>query len=261
MLRGIDVSHWDGNDGADVAAMADCDFVIIKATQGTDFLDCAFADNVANVRKLGKLMGVYHFADGNDPEREALAFAKTIDNLLGECVPVLDFEINTVPTVDWCESFIGKFMEITGIVPTLYISASLCILFNDSWIPDYCPLWVAGYPQPQYSNWITRECPYNVGKWGKPDIWQFTSLLDLHGRSYDGNIAYMDVKGFLALYGLGKTMTENELKEMLIATPYGNVKFSEAIGWIYGYVRDMQPVVFDLQKRVKELERKTDDKR
>jgi lysozyme len=60
-VRGIDVSHHQGNiDWARVAA-DDVGFAIIKATEGGDHRDRLFAANLAAARKAGLAVGAYHF--------------------------------------------------------------------------------------------------------------------------------------------------------------------------------------------------------
>lgn len=254
MLRGIDVSHWNSSE-LDITGV---DFVICKATQGTTFIDNTFARWME--RTSGMLRGAFHFADGGNPEREAEFFNSTTRNYLGDFAPVLDFEIETDNPVQWVERWISRYYELTGIWAVLYTGyqfpyPNMLNLFDDSWIPDFCPLWVARYPQPTITRWIDRQFSGNTGAWGKPDIWQFTSELDLHGAPVDANIAYMSEVGFKALYGVDD-MTVKELLDTQIATPYGNITVRDALAWGYSYARDMQPVVFDLQKRVKELEKR-----
>lgn len=253
MFRGIDISHWDG----DISIDENIDFIIVKATEGVNYIDNTFASNVKKVRRLGKLLGAYHFAALENPAYEAQFFFNTIKDCM-PLVPVLDYETERSGMVEWCEKFIDRFYQLSGIYPTLYISAYLCNDFSGSWIPDFCPLWVAGYPTPEYSDWISRECPYNVGPWGKPDIWQFTSVLDYNGNKVDANIAYMTEIGFLALMGLEMNVNEliNELLGTKVHTSYGDFTIREILAWIYAYTRDMQPVVFDTQKRVAALEKR-----
>lgn len=255
MLKGVDVSHWDSGLQLD----GSIDFCIAKITQGTSWVDGTFGAWMIQAHRLGIRLGAYHFADGQNPRDEAQFFWSMVKDL-DSIVPVLDFEISTDNDVAWCEKFMERFHELSNHYPMLYISASLCKLFDNSWIPDYCALWVAGYPQPAYDDWISRECPYNVGKWGRPDIWQFTSELSYNGHKVDANLAYMGELGFDALT-MGADMTLQELMNAKVHTSYGDLTVRDIISWTYAYTRDMQPVVFDLQKRVKELEKKVDNDR
>lgn len=86
-LNGIDISGW--NKGINVTAVP-CDFVIVKATQGVTYInpDCNRAYQQA--KTAGKLLGVYHYFSGGDPNKEAEFFAKNIKNYIGEAILVLD---------------------------------------------------------------------------------------------------------------------------------------------------------------------------
>ena len=262
MLRGIDISHWDDVNLHELKS--EIDFVIIKATQGTRYVDHMFSTYLKDAIECGYMLGIYHFADGQNPQSEARHFYDNVKQYIGAFVPVLDYEISTDDDCYWCESFICEFERLSGVYPMLYVSASLTPLFNSSWIPDWCALWVAGYPIPQYSDWVDMECPYNVGAWGKPDIWQFTSTLKLPGKNglSDANIAYMSEIGFESLYGGVGDMTVNDLLDAKVHTAYGDYTVRDILSWTYSYTRDMQPQVADLEKRVKSIEKSMkDDKR
>lgn len=257
MLRGIDVSHWDPLD----LNLSGVDFMIMKATEGITYIDNTFECRMMQTNKM--LRGCYHFAAGNDARDEARHFDSVTHEYLGTFAPVLDFEIEIDNPVRWCEEFVDEYHALTGVYPMLYTGAhfpyqNMCALFDDSWIPDVCALWLAGYPAPQSISWIERDCPYPCGKWGKPDIWQFTSTLDLSGSAVDANIAYMNVTGFMALYGVDE-MTVNELLDTKVHTAYGDLSVRDLLSWTYAYARDIQPVIFDLQKRVKDLEQRKND--
>ena len=257
MLKGIDVSHWDPLDHN----LTGVDFVIMKATEGTEYIDNTFAIRMELASRI--LRGCYHFAAGNDPREEARHFDNVTHEDLYTFVPVLDFEIEIDNPVRWCEQFVDEYHELTGVFPMLYTGAhfpyqNMCDMFDDSWIPDVCALWLAGYPYPAINHWIEQSCPYPCGKWGTPDIWQFSSTLDLNGYVVDANIAYMNVTGFMALYGVDE-MTVNELLDTKVHTSYGDLTVRDLLAWTYSYTRDIQPVIFDLQKRVKDLEQRNDD--
>ena len=90
-MNGIDISGWQS--GINLAAVP-CDFVIIKSTQGTSYVnkDCDRAYQQA--KKAGKLLGVYHYFSGGDPVAEADFYLKNIAGYLNEAILVLDWEGN-----------------------------------------------------------------------------------------------------------------------------------------------------------------------
>lgn len=191
-MRGIDISNWQ--DGLNLNSL-NIDFAIMKATEGNYFVDSTCDNFVQKAIDRNLLWGFYHFANTNSPEEEAKFFYDNCKNYFNHGIPVLDYEITNVNNVDWCERFLKKLHDLSGVWAILYISASRCGEYENSWIPETCGLWVAGYPM-NYTNWISEysKMPYNIYPWKFAAIWQFTSSLHLIGFSdnLDGDIAYMD---------------------------------------------------------------------
>lgn len=199
MLHGIDVSNWQsGLTPSDLSI----DFCIAKATEGIGYTDQCCDRFVQNCLENGILWGFYHFARENSPADEAEYFVKETENYFGNGIPVLDYETSNWNDCEWCELFMSKVHELTGIWPVLYISAYRVSDFNNSWIPQTCGLWLAGYPYPA-ETWTNDNMPYSIGEWEFCAIWQFTSSLQLPGYSgnLDGNIAYMDADAWLKYAG------------------------------------------------------------
>lgn len=191
MLRGVDVSNWQAGL---VPHDLNIEFCICKATEGCYFVDPYCDGFVQDCINNGILWGFYHFARENHPKTEAEFFYDNCTGYIGKGVPVLDYEVwGENDDVTWCETFLNRFHELSGIWPMLYISASHCSEFAGSWIPEKCGLWVAGYPH-DTSTYTNEDMPYDVSPWAFTAIWQFTSSLILPGYvgSLDGDIAFMD---------------------------------------------------------------------
>ena len=124
MLNGIDISAWQrGIDAASVPS----DFVIVKATQGLDYIndDCDRAYQQA--KAAGKKLGVYHFADGNSSGvAEADFFIDNIQGYIGEAILVLDWETDAVNCgPGYAKAFLDRVQARTGIKPMIYMSGSV----------------------------------------------------------------------------------------------------------------------------------------
>lgn len=75
-VRGIDVSAHNGPIDFDAVAADGIDFVIIKASEGTDWQDRALTRNYARARGAGLKVGLYHFFRFDSPGYlQALNFA------------------------------------------------------------------------------------------------------------------------------------------------------------------------------------------
>lgn len=200
-MDGIDVSSWQ--TGIDISQV-DCDFVITKATEGTNYInpDC---DRVYQQAKtLGKCLGVYHFAKGGDPIAEANYFVNNVKGYIGEAILVLDYEgsaVNNGPL--WANVFMTQVYNLTGIRPMLYTSASVISSYDWSKVrANDFGLWVAGYKYGYntiYGYMSDIQIPYNTGAWGENvAMYQYTSRGRLNGYSgnLDLNVFYGDVNAW-----------------------------------------------------------------
>jgi len=93
--RGIDVSHWEGQ--VDWARVMDegFSFGIVKATEGSGFIDATFDPNWLAMRRVGLVRGVYHFyRPGIDPIEQAEHFLEMVGGILHstDLPPILDVE-------------------------------------------------------------------------------------------------------------------------------------------------------------------------
>ena len=211
MLKGIDISNWQhGLLPSDL----NIDFCICKATEGNWFVDLYCDGFIRNCINNNILWGFYHFAREGKPEDEAKFFYDNCKNYFNKGIPVLDYEVENDDNVDWCERFLQKLYDLSGVWAMLYISAYRCSDYRNSWIPKKCGLWIAGYPNPT-SEWATQECPYSIKPWEFAAIWQFTSSLILKGYvgKLDGDIAYMD-KNAWKKYANAKNDEKEKEKEI-----------------------------------------------
>ncbi|RLB44773.1 MAG: hypothetical protein DRH30_00525 [Deltaproteobacteria bacterium] len=103
----VDLSHWQGEPALSntaYLALKKCGVkaVIMKATQGTDWIDVSFAANLRRARRHGFLVGVYHFSDGQSGKAQAQHFLKTVRKANGgnlkNLLLVMDVERNPNPS-------------------------------------------------------------------------------------------------------------------------------------------------------------------
>ena len=177
MLRVVDVaSHQKGI----ITGSLDCDAVICKATEGTGYVNPYCDEHYQSAKASGKLLGVYHYASGGNPEAEAEFFINNVQGYLHEAILVLDWESGDNAAwgdSSWVARFCAHIVALTGINPMIYVqrsAASQCVGLGDYgiWLaeyPDYAPRgWDAYYP-PNYS--------------GDYAMHQFTSSGDISGWS------------------------------------------------------------------------------
>lgn len=176
MLKGIDISNWQR--GLNIASTG-AEFVIIKATQGTGYVDPSCDVHYQSAKALGKKLGVYHYASGGDPIAEADFFVDNTKGYHNEAILVLDWESNQNARFNehasWCLAFLARVYQRTGIKGVIYMSASVIRAADWSALVrnDY-GLWVAGYPDNRNS-WDIPDFPYSISPWSFFALWQYTS--------------------------------------------------------------------------------------
>lgn len=135
MLRGIDVSRWQGtiNWGETLPSV---DFVIAKATGGDQglYTDGQFHRNRTALRNANKPRGYYHFAGGGNPRQEAEYFASVVGPLQNTEIVVLDWERPHSNPVGWSLEFMVRLEELVGVGPMFYTN------MNRVWTIDWTPL-------------------------------------------------------------------------------------------------------------------------
>ena len=110
-LNGIDISNWQS--GINLAVVP-CDFVVIKATEGTGYVNPDYERAYRQAKTAGKCLGIYHYASGGNIQAEAEYFLKNAGSRVGEAMLVLDWEGRSNPVFGvndrewvkaWCTHF------------------------------------------------------------------------------------------------------------------------------------------------------------
>ncbi len=185
-MNGIDISRWNPVDLSKVP----CDFVIIKATQGTGYVSPEFTKQITQAISLNKLVGIYHYAGGGGAIPEAEHFIKTVQPYIGKAILVLDWEGEQNPNFgnpDYALAWLNYIKIQTGVLPFIYMSKSVCRQYKKSWNPQF-PLWCAQYKNQQPTGY--QDNPWTdskgFGAWSGCQILQYSSKGRLNG--YNGNL-------------------------------------------------------------------------
>lgn len=186
MLRGIDISNWQS--GFDLAVAAP-EFVIVKATEGTGFVDSTCYGFVQTARQLGIPFGFYHFARSNDATAEAAYFYQHTKGYVGQGIPILDLEVEN--SNEWLDAWCRAYHKLSGVYPWVYMNSDYVNNrgYGTDWVKQHCALWMAGYPISYVSYPEDATCPYKHDGWSLA-AWQFTSSLWIQGRKVDGDFFY-----------------------------------------------------------------------
>lgn len=211
-LNGIDIASWQV--GIDIASV-DADFVIIKVSGGTDYVNPYWRGWANETLKAGKLLGLYHYACEYDSEpggkAEAEFFLKQIEGFEGKFIPCLDWEAHACDVrVSYAKAWLDAVAKKTGSTPLFYSYASYVNNTDLSSISKY-PLWVASYPY-KYENgsgYVSNpDMITGTGNWKSATIYQYSSTRKISGYAsrLDVNVFYGSAEDWKALCG-GKEPT------------------------------------------------------
>lgn len=177
-LRGIDISSWQA--GINIYAV-DADFVIIKVSQGTRYVNPYWRDWAWQTLNSGKKLGLYHYAEGGNASAEADFFVTQIAEFIGKAILIIDWEAEQNSGYSdhgdwWTSAWRARVKERTGINAWTYISQSTMNNYSG-------PLWVAQYPD--YTPTGYQDNPWNEGAY-TCFCRQYTSVGRISG--YGGNL-------------------------------------------------------------------------
>jgi GH25 family lysozyme M1 (1,4-beta-N-acetylmuramidase) len=181
-LNGIDIASYQAGLNA---GTIDADFVIVKATQGTSYVNPYCDKHYQQAKVAGKLLGVYHYAGGGDPKAEADYFLSNIKGYIKEAILCLDWESADNARwgngdAEWVKTWCDYVYDKTGVRPIVYVQASA--ISRLSGIGDY-GLWVAQYANNNATGY--QEHPWNEGAYDCA-IRQYSSCGALSG--YGGRL-------------------------------------------------------------------------
>lgn len=241
-MKGIDISHWQ--NGLDISKI-DFDFVIIKATEGTRFLDPCCDSFYQKAKSMGKNLGVYHYANGTDYKEEADYFINRVKDYIGEAILVLDWESHgnlqwNKNDREWIENWCNYVYSKTHVMPVIYIQKSAMDKIEGLTFP----LWIAQYADNKPTGY--QETPWNEGAYACV-MRQYSSCGRLQG--YNSNLDLDKFYGDSSLWNrlAGKTIAAVNLPEgstlelaiKVMQGEYGNgVDRRIALGSRYNEVQD-----------------------
>ena len=160
------------------------DFVIIKATEGTNYHYHEGDEFIEKCRKSGIPYGVYHYAraEKNEPVNEAMYFLSHC-NKNRDALYALDVEGEALkhPDIDtWSRTWMDTVYRATGKRPLLYTSLSEVHKFQKVCEGNY-GLWIAQWGTPRVGN---------ISPWKFWAIWQYhvNKELNLDMNLFNGNL-------------------------------------------------------------------------
>lgn len=187
-VQGVDVSHYQGDIDWQEFQKQGIDFVYIKATEGSSWLDEKFVENWEEAAKTSLKVGAYHFFSfDSEGATQAENYIHNVGELGGKLVPVVDVEFygskaENPPEKEQVISELSEMLELLeqeyGVKPMIYTTYVVFYKYLDGEFEEY-PLWIRDvYLTPN----ITLK-----DKWM---IWQYSDTAVLNG--YHGEEKYID---------------------------------------------------------------------
>ncbi len=163
--HGIDISSHQG--GLNIAAIW-ADFVIVKVTEGTGYENPFWRAQAEATLAANKRLGLYHFANDEDPSEQARFFLDRAKAYAGRATFWLDWEADAVglgpgPAL----AFLNQVAAETKSTPGFYTYQNVLSSFDWSAVAARFPLWVAGGPDySDYGRSYSDPPVPNVPYWG-----------------------------------------------------------------------------------------------
>ncbi len=197
LVKGIDVSHYQGDIDWDLIKDQGIKFAYIKATEGSIYTDEYYYQNHSEAVENGISVGAYHFFSFDSKgETQAGHFIETIGPQDGMLLPAVDVEYygdkkKNHPDGQELRKELSLMLDILeeyyGCKPLIYSTQSFYHKYLEGYYDEY-PLWIRNVYLPPAQDWI---------------VWQYSDKLKLEGVNGDEQYIDGDVCiGDLSLLGM-----------------------------------------------------------
>ena len=158
-------------------------FAFVKATEGGDWVNPHYVEDIQAANAVGLKTGAYHYArPAGDAKTQAANFAAQIALAPDQTLPpALDIEVaegkSAAQLEQWIEEFTSELKRLTGRTPMIYTYKYFWMgQMNNSQKFSDMPLWLAAYQD---------QAPEAVGGWKELSFWQRSGSGKVAGISTD----------------------------------------------------------------------------
>ncbi|HID0814612.1 TPA: GH25 family lysozyme [Clostridium botulinum] len=225
-MRGIDISMHNNNINFAQVKNAGINVVIIKATEGVQYVDPYLNTYYNGAKAQGMNIGFYHFmSEKTDPAQQAVDFWNAIKGKQFNVIPTLDIETNNQgrsqkQISDRCIEFLNKFKALSGIDCMIYTGGYFGRDNLDSRVKKYKG-WIAHYGvnKPMQTGFVA------VGH-------QYTEDGHINGISTRVDINNFTDGIFIGSQNIIQETKEMKIQKMLVTIgyPIGNSSIDGIIG-------------------------------
>lgn len=194
MLNIVDLSSNNGPVDLAKLKSAGADGVIIKATEGTGYINPYFKGQIEQAIRLGMCIGAYHFFSGTNATGNVNHFVEVVKpykNHIGKFFADYEGTAITLGGVNYGYLALQMMKQKLGHTPTIYMGLSDENSHNWGSCTNY-PLWIAQYNDMQaHYGFHPRSLYGSLHSWKKEEMFQYSATSYIGGYGpLDASIYY-----------------------------------------------------------------------
>ena len=149
--RGIDVSHYQGYiNWAEAARDAHVQFVYLKATEGSNYVDDTYQTNLREAHRHGLKVGPYHFFRPNvDADAQFRNMVSVVDKRHIDLLPMIDVEVQGGVSMATFHARLERLLELVtkeyGKRPIIYTGKNFYNKYMYGGRYSRYKFWIAAY--------------------------------------------------------------------------------------------------------------------
>lgn len=198
IVKGVDLSAYQGEIDWKLLADQNIDFAYIKATEGKDYVDEQFKTNWEKSQKTGLKVGAYHFLSYETTGKDqAQNFIKNVAVSDKNLPPVVDlelygkFEENPLPK-EQVKVILDEFLKDVetnyGVKPIIYTTQRIFNMYIGTDYKDY-KIWIVD---------LDNSWPKTLPNGEEFTFWQFSHRGMMDG--FSGDETFIDMNMYKGTY-------------------------------------------------------------
>ncbi|MBI4855924.1 MAG: hypothetical protein HY818_04190 [Acetobacterium woodii] len=198
LVKGVDLSAYQGEIDWKLLAEQNIDFAFIKATEGKDYVDEQFKTNWEKSQKTELKVGAYHFLSYETTGKEQAAnYIKNVTVTDKNLPPVVDLELygiyeaNPLPKEQVkviLDEFLKEMESNYGVKPIIYTTQRIFNMYIGTDYKDY-KIWIVD---------LDNSWPDTLPNGEKFTFWQYSHRGMLDG--YNGDETFIDMNLYKGTY-------------------------------------------------------------
>lgn len=198
LVRGVDLSAYQGNIDWKLLADQNIDFAFIKATEGNDYVDSNFKTNWEESQKTKIKVGAYHFLSYDTTGKEqAKNFIDNVPASKNTLPPVVDLELygsyeENPLTKEQVKVILDEFLNTLeknyGVKPIIYTTQRIFKMYIGNDYKDY-KVWIVD---------LDNYWPDTLPNGETFTFWQYSHRGMMNG--YDGDETFIDMNLYNGTY-------------------------------------------------------------